>query len=103
MRKSIPLAIGLLISGVTGASAVQLKDCSQGSAKKRIACLQANINTLNSSLEKIDSNPNLSDIVIQWAGHPNSCVTYIGNNTLQVRDTCSDPNENRFVIRKYQN
>lgn len=43
--------------------------------------------------------PKLDRIVIQWFDHPNSCLTYQGNNLLQVVDTCLDPNRNRFAIR----
>ena len=142
MRKSLLLAISLLVSAVPTAQAVSLKDCSRGSTKERMVCLQENIALLNKSHEagtaelrkavtelttklgtltttvdtlttKVDTLtgqvndlkgqiPNLGNIVIQWAGGGNSCITYMGNNLVQVVDTCVDPNRNRFVIRPYR-
>ena len=76
-----------------------IKDCSQGSPERRLVCLQENIKLLDQLLSQ---RPKLDNIVIQWADHPNSCIVYMGNNLLEVRDTCTDPNRNRFVIRPYQ-
>jgi hypothetical protein len=137
MRKSIFLAISILISAVPTARAVPLQDCSQGASEKRISCLQANIVLLNSSHEAIAGElrkaiadltanvatlttkvgtltaqvntlstqvgqlPKLDSIVVQWYGHDNTCITYMGSNVVQLVDTCLDPNKNRFTIRPF--
>jgi peptidoglycan hydrolase CwlO-like protein len=148
MRKVAVLAIGLLITSISAAQAVSLKDCSQGSTKKRMACLQDNITTLNSSHEAVAAElrkdvadltstvnslkgtvdtlngkmnaingtvgtlsgavstlkgqiPNLDSVVIEWTTHNGSCITYMGNNLVQLVDTCLDPNKNQFKIRTF--
>jgi hypothetical protein len=95
MRKSILLATGLLITAVPNAYAA---DCNQGTAEKRIACLQEKVDALTKQVGQI---PKLDSVVIQWSGNPNSCITYLGHNVLQVVDTCVDPNRNQFVVRPF--
>jgi hypothetical protein len=90
MRRSILLATGLLITAVSTAYAA---DCNQGTVEKRIQCLQEKLDVLTKQVT--------GPVVIQWADHGNSCLTYLGNNLVQVIDTCVDPNRNRFVVRPY--
>jgi hypothetical protein len=46
-------AVAALFIATGTAHAVDLQDCSKGSARKRIACLEGNVKTLNSSYEKV--------------------------------------------------
>jgi len=141
MRNSIFLAIGLIISAVPTAQAVELKPCS-GTTEQRVDCLRKNMILLNSSHEAVAADlrkavtdlttevgnlttevgnlttlvttlrtevdglkgqiPKFSEVVIQWFDHPNSCLTYLGGGLVQVTDTCTDPNRNKFVVRTYR-
>ncbi|MER8374433.1 hypothetical protein [Mesorhizobium sp. M1406] len=102
MGKSLFLAAGLIISAVSTSDAITLKDCSQFSQEKKVACLGDNVISLNDELDRVSkAPPNLGNVVIQWADHSNSCLTYLGNNLIQVVDTCTDPNRNRFVVRPF--
>lgn len=95
MRKSILLATGLLITAVPTAYAA---DCSQGTLEKRIVCLQEKIDALTTQVGQI---PKLDSVVIEWSAHNGSCITYMGNNLVQLVDTCADPNKNKFKIRPF--
>ena len=97
MRKSILLAIGLIIITIPTAGAASSTDCSKGSTAKRLSCLQSKIADLTATIARLATKadldeqavkfggevekvkgqiPKLDDVVMQWAGNPGSCITY---------------------------
>jgi hypothetical protein len=77
--------------------------------RKDIADLKNTVNTLNTQVTTLTGQltqlkgqiPKLDSVVFAWTTHPSSCITYMGNNLLQVTDTCVDPNKNQFAIRPF--
>jgi hypothetical protein len=64
---------------------------------KLVAQQQTTITTLQTAVQ----GQVLDNIVIEWKDHAGSCITYMGNNQVQLRDTCVDPNKNNFKIRPF--
>ena len=70
MRKTLLFTLPLLaLVGAQSALAVDLKDCSKGTTKTRLACLQSNIVLLNSSYQTVaaELRKDVSDLQNQVA------------------------------------
>jgi hypothetical protein len=102
MRNSLIIAVGIIIGSVSSSGAMVLKDCSKLGQKKKIECLNDNVNMLYEELKNLRA-PSLDGVVLEYSsgGSHGSCITYLGGGKLTVADTCADPNKNKFNIRSF--
>jgi hypothetical protein len=74
-----------------------------GTLTTNVGTLTTQVKTLTTQVNDLKGQiPNLDSVAIEWAPHPTSCITYMGNNLVQIVDTCKDPNKNKFMIRPFQ-
>jgi hypothetical protein len=110
MRKSLFLVSLLFIAAAPAAHAA---NCNTGTVESRLTCLQGEIDELtkhdlqlqtavDTLTKQVAQIPKLDNIAISYVPHPSSCITYRGNNLLQVTDQCHDTNQNRFAIVPFQ-